>query len=67
MNIIKRSGLLIPKKYEQHQFYRMIVDHLIRRTRNFQNSTYDTNIFYLESDDYLMVPRCFPIKDYMSN
>lgn len=67
MNIIKRSGLLIPKKYKQHQFYRMIVDHLMRRIKNFQNSTYDTNIFYLESDNYLMIPRCFPIKDYMSN
>ena len=65
MNIIKRSGFLIPKKYQHKPFYSMIKEHLTRRTRNFQNSTYDINTFYLESDDYLLIPRMFPIKKYI--
>ena len=51
MNIIKRSGFLIPRKYEYKPFYSMIKEHLTRRTKNFQNSTFDIHTFYLESDD----------------
>jgi len=65
MDIIKRSGILIPTEYKNTQSYIMIKDHLTRRTKNFQNSTYDINTFYLESNDYLLIPRCFPLKDYI--
>jgi len=65
MNIIKRSGFLISRKYENLEFYKMIKDHLTRRMKNFQNSTYDISLFYLESNDYLLIPRCFPLKNYL--
>jgi superfamily II DNA or RNA helicase len=67
MKIIKRSGLLIPTKYKNTEFYINVKEHLLRRMKNFQNSTYDIAAFYLESDDYLLIPRCFPLKNYTFN
>jgi len=64
MKIIKRSGLLIPTEYKNQEFYINIKEHLIRRSKSYQNSTYDINTFYLESDDYLLIPRCFPLNNY---
>jgi superfamily II DNA or RNA helicase len=65
MNIIKRSGLLIPTQYKNNEFYIKIKEELLRRTKAYQNSTFEILSFYLESDDYLLIPRYFPIKNYM--
>ena len=65
MDIIKRSGLLIPTQYKNNEFYVKIKEELVRRTQAYQNSTFEYLIFYLESDEYLLVPRNFPIQNYM--
>jgi superfamily II DNA or RNA helicase len=64
MDIIKRSGLLIPTKYKNNEFYIKVKEELLRRTKTYQNSTFEILAFYLESDDYLLIPRHFPIKNY---
>jgi len=65
MEVIKRSGLLISRKYENQEFYQKIKDHLVRRTQAYQTSNYIVNTFYLESEKFLLVPRVFPIRDYI--
>lgn len=65
MEVIKRSGLLISRKYENQEFYQKIKDHLVRRTQAYQTSNYIVNTFYLESEKFLLVPRLFPIRDYI--
>ena len=65
MDIIKRSGLLIPTKYKNNEFYIKIKEQLLRRTQAYQNSTFEILSFYLESDEYLLIPRCFPIQNYV--
>lgn len=65
MEVIKRSGLLIPRKYENQEFYQKIKTHLVRRIQAYQHSNYAVNTFYLESEKFLLVPRLFPIRDYI--
>lgn len=65
MKIIKRSGLLISAEHKNKEFYINIKEHLCRRMKSYQNSTYEYSIFYIESDKYLLIPRNFPIDKYL--
>ena len=67
MEILKRSGLLIPKQYSNTQSYVKIKEELERRTQVYNKSAYTINIFYLESDNFLLIPRNFPIEKYIIN
>lgn len=67
MDIIKRSGLLIPKTYYNTEQYVQIKEHLQRRSKQYNTSTYVTNIFYVESEKFLLIPRNFPIHKYFVN
>ncbi len=64
IDIIKRSGLLIPTEYKNEPFYNQIKEDLARRTKEYNNSTYSYNIFYLESDSFLLIPRNYPLQQY---
>lgn len=63
----KRSGIIIPTKYKDCEFYTRIKAHLIRRYKQFNSEDYVTNIFYLESEKYLVIPRFFPLDKYITN
>lgn len=65
MDIKKRSGLLIPAEYKNTQNYINIKEHLERRTRSYNTSNYVTNKFYYESEKFLLLPRNFPIHQYI--
>ncbi len=65
IEIIKRSGLLIPRKYEYKEFYIKIKESLERRSKSYNSSVYTVNKFYLESEKFLLIPRNFPIQKYM--
>jgi len=65
INVIKKSGLLIPKKYEHRDFYIRIKEFLERRTQSYNTSNYVINKFYLESEKFLLVPRNFPIHKFI--
>jgi len=64
MEVMKRSGLLIPKQYRNSQMYVNIKEKLERRTRSYNSSDYTVNIFYIESEKFLLIPRNFPIHEY---
>lgn len=65
IDIIKRSGLLIPSEYKNTEFYVNIKESLERRTKAYNTSDYIYNTFYIESDKFLLVPREYPIDKYM--
>lgn len=67
MDILKRSGLLIPAQYKNTKEYINIKEHLTRRTKVYNKSDYTYNIFYLESEKFLLIPRNFPIHKFISN
>ena len=60
------SGLCIPKEYNTEQFYHKVKEHLVRKVKHYQDSTYDFYMFYIEGDKILKVPRFFPIQQYVS-
>lgn len=64
MKIIKRSGLLIPK-HEYNDFYIKIKESLERRSQEYNRPTFIINKFYVESEKFLLVPRYFPIQQYL--
>lgn len=64
MKVLKRSGILIPKEYSNKESYVRIKEHLSRRTRAYNTSTYTINTFYLESEKFLLVPRNFPLHKF---
>jgi hypothetical protein len=64
-NLIRRSGLLIPRKYENTEEYIKIKESLQRRSKAYNSPNYITNLFYIESEKFLLVPRYFPIKQYI--
>ena len=65
IEIIQRSGLLIPRKYQHEPFYIKVKEELARRSKAFQTSNYEYQIFYIESDKFLLIPRYFPIEKYI--
>ena len=66
IEIIQRSGLLIPRKYKHEPFYTKVKEELARRSKAFQTSNYEYQIFYIESDKFLLIPRYFPLNEYVS-
>lgn len=60
------SGICIPKEYNNQMFYPDIKEHLVRRVKDYQTSTYSFTIFYIEGDRILKVPRFFPIDQYVT-
>jgi len=64
MEIIKRSGLRISREYENENFYKEIKEFLTRRQKEYNTSTYITNVFYQESEKFLLIPRNFPLEKY---
>ena len=62
---IKRSGILIPRSFDNTEAYVKIKEELSRRTQSYDRSNYTYNIFYIESEKFLLIPRNFPLKKYM--
>ncbi len=62
--LIRRSGILIPRKYENTNEYVQIKESLERRTKAYNTSNFVINKFYIESDKFLLIPRYFPIKQF---
>ncbi|MFW9871814.1 MAG: DEAD/DEAH box helicase [Candidatus Thorarchaeota archaeon] len=67
MELVRRSGILIPRKYKNNDGYVKIKELLARRSKAYNRSDYTYNIFYLESEKFLLIPRFFPIEKYFGN
>ncbi len=65
MKFERLSSIRIPRNYENDVFYKIIKNFLTRRTKNYNSDTYTTNIFYIETEKYLHIPRYFPIHDFV--
>jgi len=65
IEVIQRSGLLIPRKYQHEDFYIKVKEELARRSKAFQTSNYEYQIFYVESEKFLLIPRFFPLSKYV--
>jgi len=65
IEVIQRSGLLIPRKYQHETFYSKIKEHLIRTTKAYQTSNLEVQVFYIESEKFLLIPRYFPLDKYI--
>jgi len=64
--IIKRSGLLIPRKYENEEFYLRIKEELTRTSKAYQTSTIEIQTFFIESEKFMLIPRYFPVDKFIS-
>ena len=64
VEVIQRSGLLIPKKYEKEDFYLKVKEELIRTSKAYQTSNLEIQVFYIESEKFLLIPRYFPLNKY---
>lgn len=65
IKIFRRSGLLIPREYEDQFFYKQIKNFLTRRAKRYGYSDIIINEFFLETNKYLIIPRLFPINDFI--
>lgn len=62
---ILTSALVIPKKYSSEPFYEEIKRDLTRISKTYNKSTVVINEFFLENDDYLVIPRNFPLQKFL--
>ena len=67
IKIIKRSGLLIPKEYQYEEWYIKIREFLERRSKEYNSSVFTLHKFYVESEKFLLIPRNFPIQQFIFN
>lgn len=58
------SGIFIPSKYKDEEFYKNIKKNLTREVRQYQNSPTIELKFYLENSSFLIIPRFFPVDHY---
>jgi len=65
ITLTKTSGIVIPKKYEETNWYKSIKLKLIRNSKDYQKSTYTTNYYFLEGSNVLKIPRFFPVENYI--
>lgn len=65
VDLIRRSGILVPRKYESEEFYLKIKEFLGRRSKSYNTSTFVYSMFYIESEKFLLLPRYFPIGQYI--
>jgi len=62
----RRAGITIPKAHENSTFYLEIRGKLYRRQTEFNSDTFKIQKFFLESDNYLTIPRFFPVSEYIN-
>ena len=63
----RTSGIIIPRKYEEENWYIDIKRKLTRHSREYQRSTFITNQYFLEGTNVLKIPRFFPVEDYIDD
>jgi len=61
----RRSGIAIPREYENTMWYTQVKDFLVRRTKQYNSESYTYNTFYIESEKFLIIPRFFPLSKYV--
>lgn len=62
----RRSGIIIPREYENESWYHLVRAKLFRKQQNYNSPEFITNIYFSESEKFLTIPRFFPIHDYIN-
>lgn len=62
----RESGIIIPKSGPCEKYYWLIKQDLTRVNKEYHSDEYVTNTFFYEGEDYLLVPRFFPVEKYFS-
>jgi len=65
IELTRRSGITIPEKYKNETFYHKIRAHLFRRQKQYNTPDYVIQKFFIETPNYLTIPRFFPIHEYV--
>lgn len=63
LKLKRTSGILVPRDYENTDFYELIIRRLTRRAKSYQNSSFEIYRFFLEGPNFLTIPRYFPINE----
>ena len=61
----RRSGIVIPREYENTEWYLKVKEFLTRRTKQYNTEDYVYYIFYLETEKFLIIPRFFPLQKFI--
>lgn len=61
----RTSGIVIPSQYRDMEFYAKVKEFLERRIKDYQTSVYSFYKFYVEARNALVIPRYFPIRDFV--
>lgn len=62
----RRSGIIIPREYENESWYHLIRAKLFRKQQDYNSPTFTTHTYFSESEKFLTIPRFFPIHDYIN-
>ena len=65
MQLRRTSGILIPRKYENEDFYVKIKEELLRYAKDYGTSVLRPIRFFEETERNLVVPRYFPVHKYI--
>lgn len=66
MDVKRRSGIIIPReKFADQPFYQQVKDELTRQSKSYQYSHVEMHRYYLESENYLTIPRWFPLEKFV--
>jgi len=65
IELTRRSGISIPREYENHGWFQIVRAHLHRKQLEYNSTIYTTTKFYSESVSSLTIPRFFPIHEYV--
>lgn len=65
IELSRRSGIVIPKIYENESWYHLVRAHLFRKQKQYNSPDFVTYKFFSESEKSLVIPRYFPIHDYV--
>ncbi len=65
-DISRSSSIRIPKKYENELFYQKIKKFLTRLVVNYNSDESTTITFFVETNNFLYIPRYFPIENFVN-
>ena len=67
ITLTRTSGIYVPKKFENENFYQLIRNDLTRHSKDYQKSTFTTNYYFLEGKIILKIPRFYPVEERIDN
>ena len=66
MDVKRRAGIIIPsEKYMDQPFYGQVKKFLTRTSQSYQYSHVETSRYFIESQNFLVIPRWFPLEKYV--